>query len=87
MMRWSKGGRHEGLNMLGLAIRVRTTTERSPGSLVRISVTMAGLQQLQLLPKPVWPCKLFMSRKSVNRCNESGTTLSVQEYDRRERAG
>ena len=30
MMRWSKGGRHEGLNMLGLAIRVRIATLTCP---------------------------------------------------------
>ena len=39
-----------------------------------------GLQQLQLLPKPVWPCKLFKSRISTNSCEVILTTLSVQVY-------
>ena len=32
-MRWSNAGSHEVVSMLGLAIRVGTTTERSPASL------------------------------------------------------
>ena len=38
-------------------------------------------------PEPIWPCYHFKSRLSVNSCKVSDTTLSVQEYDRRERAG
>ena len=87
MMRWNKGASHEGLSMLGLAIRVGTTTERSPASLVPLSVTMDGLHVLQLVPKRFSPCKLFMSRISVNLREVKNTRLSVQLYDRRERAG
>ena len=87
MMRWNKGASHEGLSMLGLAIRVGTTTERSPASLVPLSVTMDGLHVLQLVLKRFSPCKLFMSRISVNLREVKNTRLSVQLYDRRERAG
>ena len=62
VMRWSKGGRDEGLVMLGLAMGFGTTAPYSPASLVRISVTMHGLEQLQLTPKRFWPCKSFMSQ-------------------------
>ena len=51
MMRWSKGASHEGLSMLGLAIRVGTTTERSSAPLVPLSVTMDGLHVLQARPE------------------------------------
>ena len=87
MVQWSKRGYHEGLNMLGLSIRVGTTTERSPASLVQRLVTMPGLQQFQLVPKRFSPCKLFMSQISVNLREVKNTRLSVQLYDRRERAG
>ena len=59
MMRWNKGASHEGLIMLGLVIRVGTTTERSPASLVPLSVTMDGLHVLQLVPKRFSRCKLL----------------------------
>ena len=87
MMRWSKGASHEGLSMLGLATRVGTTTERSPVPLVPLSVTMDGLHVLQLVPKRFLPCKLFMSRISVNLREVKSTRILVQLYDRRERAG
>jgi hypothetical protein len=66
MVQWSKRGYHEGLNMLGLSIRVGTTTERSPVPLVPLLVTIDGLHVLQLAPKRFSPCKLFISRTSVN---------------------
>ena len=50
MMRWSKGGSHEGLGMLGLAMRVGTTAPSSPTSLVRVSETMARVEELQVVP-------------------------------------
>ena len=56
-MRWSNAGSHEVVSMLGLSTRVGTTTERSPASLVPLSVTMDGLHVLQLVPKRFWPCK------------------------------
>ena len=65
-MRWSNAGSHEVVSMLGLSIRVGTTTERSPVPLVPLSVTMDGLHVLQLAPKRFLPCKLFISRTSVN---------------------
>ena len=65
-MRWSNAGSHEVVSMLGLASRVGTTTERSPASLVPLSVTMDGLHVLQLVPKRFSRCKLFMSQISVN---------------------
>ena len=52
MMRCTKGESYEFLNMLGLGMRVGTTAPSSPASLVRISVTMHGLEQLQLVPSP-----------------------------------
>ena len=87
MMRWSNAGSHEVVSMLGLASRVGTTTERSPASLVPLSVTMDGLHVLQLVPKRFSRCKLFMSQISVNLREGKTTRLSVQLYDRRERAG
>ena len=86
-MRWSDAGSHEVVSMLGLSIRVGTTTERSPASLVPLSVTMDGLHVLQLVPKRFSPCKLFMSRISVNLREVKSTRISVQRYDRREQAG
>ena len=80
MMRWSKGASHEGLSMLWLAMRVRTTTGRSHVGLVAISVTMHGLHQLQLVLKRLWPSKLFMSSPSVNTCKLIPTTASLQGY-------
>jgi hypothetical protein len=80
VMRWSKGASHEGLIMLGLAIRVGTTTERSPASLVQRLVTMPGLQQFQLVPKRLSPCKLFMSCTSVNTCELIRTTLLLHPH-------
>ena len=80
MMRWNKGASHEGLSMLGLAIRVGTTTERSPASLVPLSVTMDGLHVLQLVPKRFSPCKLFMSCTSVNTCELILTTLLLNPH-------
>ena len=80
MVRWSKGGRHEGLGMLWLTMRFGTTAPCSPASLVRISVTMTGLEQLQLTPEHFWPCKLFKSRISMNTYEVSPTTLSVKVY-------
>ena len=85
-MRWSNAGSHEVVSMLGLSIRVGTTTERSPASLVPLSVTMDGLHVLQLVPKRFWPCKLFMSQMSVNICAASDTTASMKGYDRQEGA-
>ena len=87
MVRWSKGGSHEGLGMLRLAMRVGTTAPSSPASLVRLSLMMAGLEQLQVVPKRFWPCKLFMSHPLVNTCEVLHTRISMQEYDRRETAG
>ena len=86
MVRWSKGGSHKGLGMLRLAMRVGTTAPSSPASLVRLSLMMAGLEQLQVVPKRFWPCKLFMSHPLVNTCEVLHTRISMQEYDRRERA-
>ena len=80
MMRWNKGASHEGLIMLGLVIRVGTTTERSPASLVQHLVTMPGLQQFQLVPKRLSPCKLFMSCTSVNTCELIPTTLLLNQH-------
>ena len=65
-MRWSKAGSHEVMSMLGLAMRIETTTHRSPASLASCLVTMHELHLLQLLQKRFWPCKLFKSRISVN---------------------
>ena len=87
MVQWSKGWSHEGLNMIGLAKRVRMTIERSPGSLVRLSLAMHGLDQLQPLGKRFSPCNLFMSRSSVNTCARSVTRISLHAHDRKERAG
>ena len=81
-MRWSKGGFHEALRMLGLATMVRTTTGRSPVGLVAMSVTMHGLDQLQPLGKRFWPRKVFMSRRSVIRAHQKGTTKSLHAHDR-----
>ena len=50
-MRWRNAGSHEVVSMLGLASRVGTTTERSPASLVPLSVTMDGLHVLQARPE------------------------------------
>ena len=86
-MRWSNAGSHEVVSMLGLSIRVGTTTERSPASLVPLSVTMDGLHVLQLVPKRFSRCKLFMSQISVNLREVKSTRLSVQRYHRREQAG
>ena len=86
-MRWSNAGSHEVVSMLGLASRVGTTTERSPASLVPLSVTMDGLHVLQLVPKRFSRCKLFMSQISVNLREVKSTRLSVQRYHRREQAG
>ena len=88
-MRWSNAGSHEVVSMLGLSIRVGTTTERSHASLVPLSVTMDGLHVLQLVPKRFSRCKLFtvMSQISVNLREEKSTRLSVQRYHRREQAG
>jgi hypothetical protein len=85
-MRWRNAGSHEVVSMLGLASRVGTTTERSPASLVPLSVTMDVLHVLQLVPKRFSPCKLFMSRILVNLREVKSTRLSVQLNDRRERA-
>ena len=52
MMRCTKGESYEVLNLLGLGMRVGTTAASSPASLVRTSVTMLGLEQLQLVPSP-----------------------------------
>ena len=79
-MRWSNAGSHEVVSMLGLSIRVGTTTERSPASLVPLSVTMPGLQQFQLVPKRLSPCKLFMSCTSVNTCELIRTTLLLNPH-------
>ena len=75
------------LNMIGLANRVRMTIERSPGSLVRLSLAMHGLDQLQPLGKRFRPSNLFMSRISVNTCTRSVTRISLHAHDRWERAG
>ena len=79
-MRWSNAGSHEVVSMLGLSIRVGTTTERSPASLVPLSVTMDGLHVLQLVPKRFSPCKLFMSCTSVNTCELILTTLLLNPH-------
>ena len=50
VMRCTKGESYEVLNMLGLGMRVGMTAQSSPASLIRISVTMHGLEQLQLVP-------------------------------------
>ena len=50
VMRCTKGESYEVLNLLGLGMRVGTTAASSPASLVRTSVTMLGLEQLQLVP-------------------------------------
>ena len=76
MMRWNKGASHEGLIMLGLAIRVGTTT----ASLIQRLVTMPGLQQFQLVPKRFSPCKLFMSCTSVNTCELIPSTLLLHPH-------
>ena len=67
-------------SMLGLSIRVGTTTERSPVPLVQRFVTMPGLQQFQLVPKRFSPCKLFMSCTSVNTCELIRTTLLLNPH-------
>ena len=67
-------------SMLGLSIRVGTTTERSPASLVQRLVTMPGLQQFQLVPKRFSPCKLFMSCTSVNTCELIPSTLPLHPH-------
>ena len=79
-MQWSNAGSHEVVSMLGLAIRVGTTTERSPASLVQRLVTMRGLQQFQLVPKRLSPCKLFMSCTSVNTCELIPTRLLLHPH-------
>ena len=73
--------------MIGLANRVRMTIERSPGSLLRLSLAMHGLDQLQPLGKRFWPCEMFMSRRSVIRAQQNPTTNSLHAHDRKERAG
>ena len=73
--------------MIGLANRVRLTTERSPVPLDPFSVTMNGLHQLLLLPRRFSPCEMFMSRRSVIRAQTKDTTNSLHAYDRKERAG
>ena len=65
-MRWSKAGSHEVLSMLGLAMRIETTTNRSRASLASRLVTMHELHLLHLLRKRFSPCKLFKSRISLN---------------------
>ena len=87
-MRWSNAGSHEVVSMLGLSIRVGTSTERSPASFVPLSVTMDGLHVLQLVPKASASrrANLFMSQMSVNICAASGTTASMKGYDRQEGA-
>ena len=52
VMRCTKGESYEVLNLLGLGMRVGTTAASSPASLVRTSVTMLGIEQLQLVPSP-----------------------------------
>ena len=73
--------------MVGLTIRVRTATGRSPVPLVRLSVAMDGLGLLQLLPRRFWPRKVFISRRSVIRAQRSATTSSLHAYDRKEGSG
>ena len=63
MMRCTKGESYEFLNMLGLGMRVGTTAPSSPASLVRISVTMHGLEQLQLVPSPT--CRASTSSREI----------------------
>ena len=72
--------------MIGLANRVRLTTERSPVPLDPFSVTMNGLDQLQPLGKRFSLCNLFMLRISVNTCTTKDTRISLHAHDGKERA-
>ena len=85
-MRRTKVRSSDMLSMLGLAIRVGITTERSPVPLVPLSVTMDGLQQFQLVPKRLSPCKLFMSCTSVNTCELIRSTLLLHPHNKRNAA-
>ena len=73
MMRCTKGESYEVLNLLGLGMRVGTTAASSPASLVRTSVTILGLEQLQPSSVPPAHSQSMASMIAAISCAKSGT--------------
>ena len=73
-MRWSNAGSHEVVSMLGLSIRVGTTTERSPVPLVPLSVTMDGAPCAPARPEAL------LAVQTVHVANVGEYLCSIRHY-------